>query len=144
MTGPDEAAVAADGAGPLATRLSPRVAACLAYAAWWVTGAIVLALEPRHPFVRFHARQAVVGFGLLWLAGVFLWAASFASAFLSPVLFRATAVIANLVWVVALGAWVACLVAAARGRQWALPGLSRLAPRWLGPAGDGAARQAAR
>jgi uncharacterized membrane protein len=106
---------------PTSTGLPPRVAACLAYAAWWVSGGIVLAAEPRHPFVRFHARQALVGFGVIWLAGVTLWATSFLAAFVSPWLFRAAAALANLVWGLGLVAWVACLVAAARGRAWSLP-----------------------
>lgn len=106
---------------PTSTGLPPRVAACLAYAAWWVSGGIVLAAEPSHPFVRFHARQALVGFGVIWLAGVTLWATSFLAAFVSPWLFRAAAALANLVWVLGLVAWVICLVAAARGRAWSLP-----------------------
>ena len=106
---------------PTATGLPPRLAACLAYAAWWVSGGIVLAAEPSHPFVRFHARQALVGFGIIWLAGVTLWATSFLAAFVSPWLFRAAAALANLVWGLGLVAWVACLVAAARGRAWSLP-----------------------
>jgi uncharacterized membrane protein len=109
---------------PTATGLPPRAAACLAYSAWWVSGALLLAVEPSHPFVRFHARQALVGFGLVWLAGVALWATSFVGAFVSPWLFRGAAVLANLVWTLGLLAWVACLVSAARGRRWALPGMA--------------------
>ena len=112
-------------AGPTATGLPPRAAACLAYAAWWASGALVLAVEPAHPFVRFHARQALVAFGALWLVGVALWTTSFVAAFVSPWLFRGAALLANLVWVVGLVAWGACLVSAARGRCWAVPWLPR-------------------
>lgn len=126
-----QAVAAADPALGAATAsgLGPRVAACLAYSAWWVSGALVLAIEPAHPFVRFHARQAWVGFGTIWLAGVACWAASFATAFVSPVVFRATAVLANLIWAAGVACWLACLVSAARGRRWVMPGLSRLAAR---------------
>lgn len=121
---PADAADAAD-LQPTSTGLPPRLAACLAYSAWWVSGALVLAAEPTHPFVRFHARQALVGFGAIWLVGVVLWAASFLAAFVSPWAFRAVAVLANLVWVGGLTAWVVCLVAAGRGRRWALPLVGR-------------------
>lgn len=112
---------------PTASGLSPRTAACLAYAAWWVSGGVMLAIEPMHPFVRFHARQAWVGFGTIWLAGVACWAASFAAAFVSPLALRVAAVLANVIWAGGLACWVACLVSAARGRRWAMPGLRRLA-----------------
>jgi uncharacterized membrane protein len=90
---------------------------------------LVLAAEPHHPFVRFHARQALVGFGALWLLGVALWASSFVAAFASPVVFRALAVLANVVWACGLVAWVACMVGAARGARWALPWMGWLRRR---------------
>lgn len=111
---------------PTTTGLPPRLAACLAYSGWWLSGALLLAAEPRHPFVRFHARQALIGFGLLWLLGMALWAASFAAAFLSPGAFTAASVANYAVWTVGLLAWVVCLVVAARGGEWSLPWM-----RWL-------------
>lgn len=109
------------GDGPTHTGLRPQTAATLAYAAWWLSGALMLALEPRHPYVRFHARQALVGFGLIWLVGAGVWAASFVAAFVSPVLFRALAVVGPVVWLVGLVFWGICLVRAWKGDAWALP-----------------------
>jgi uncharacterized membrane protein len=109
------------GAGPTSTGLRPETAAALAYAVWWLSGALMLMLEPRHPFVRFHARQALVGFGVIWLAGVALWAASFLAAFVSPPLFRVLAVLGPVVWLGGLVLWGACVVRALKGDAWALP-----------------------
>jgi len=107
--------------GPTATGLDPRTAAVLAYLAWWLTGALFLALEPTHRFVRFHARQALVVFGLISIVGVALWLACLLSMFVSPVLFRVTAVLAPTVWVAGVALWAACLAQAARGRWWRVP-----------------------
>ncbi|MCU0255776.1 MAG: hypothetical protein MUF60_03460 [Vicinamibacterales bacterium] len=128
-TGGPAAAEPANPSAGTAIGLPPRVAACLAYAAWWLSGAAVLAAEPHHPFVRFHARQALFGFGALWLLGVALWASSFVAAFVSPTVFQALAVLANGVWACGAVAWLACLVSAARGRQWPLPWISWLPGR---------------
>jgi uncharacterized membrane protein len=108
-------------AEPTNTGLGPETAAALAYALWWVSGALMLALEPRHRFVRFHARQALVGFGTLWAVGVSVWAASFLAAFVSPSLFRVLAVLGPAVWLVVLWLWVTCIVRAWRGEAWRLP-----------------------
>jgi uncharacterized membrane protein len=105
------------------TGLSPRTAAVLAYAAWWISGGLFLLLEPTHPYVRFHARQSFVGFGLIWLAGFLLWGLSFASVFVSVTVFRVSAVLAQVVWGAGCVLWVVCVVQAWRGRRWALPGL---------------------
>jgi uncharacterized membrane protein len=115
--------------GPTATGLAPRTAAALAYAAWWLTGAFFLIVEPRHPFVRFHARQALVAFGALWLAGLAFWAVSFVGVFVWPPLLRASAVAAQIIWGTGVVLWGACLVQAYRGRWWALPGVDRVGGR---------------
>src|SRR5690606_33475043 len=49
------------------TGLAPRTGALLAYSGWWVTGAVILFLERRNPFIRAHARQAVAVFGAVSL-----------------------------------------------------------------------------
>jgi uncharacterized membrane protein len=109
--------------------LPPHLAGALAYSAWWITGAVFLALERGHPFVRFHARQAVVVFGALWLVGIALVALSLIAAFLSPVVYAVTSALALSTWTVGLAAWAACTVQAARGQQWTVPVLGRLLGR---------------
>lgn len=105
--------------------LSPRTAACLAYAMWWLSGALLLAIEPTHPFVRFHARQALRVFGVIWLVGVVCWALSFVLVFVWAPGFRIVALLGQLTWAAGVIAWVVCVVKAWRGERWMLP--------WIGP-----------
>jgi uncharacterized membrane protein len=56
-----------DSLGTTVWGLDPNVAAALAYAVGWVSGAILLVFEP-NKFVRFHALQSVIVFGALSLA----------------------------------------------------------------------------
>ena len=60
------------------TGLQENVAGLLCYVLGWVTGIIFLILEPENKFVRFHALQSIMVFGILtvasWLFGwIFFW-----------------------------------------------------------------------
>jgi uncharacterized membrane protein len=105
------------------TGLSPRAAATLAYLAWWISGGLMLLLERRQPYVRFHARQAVFGLGSIWLAGLALWGLGVASVFVSVPVFRAMLLGAQVIWGVGVAVWLVCVVQAWRGRRWKIPGL---------------------
>ncbi|MGE3840487.1 MAG: hypothetical protein AB7I50_02755 [Vicinamibacterales bacterium] len=109
---------------PTATGLSPRAAATLAYAGWWVSGALFLVIEPVHPFVRFHARQALLGLGALWLAGAALWALAFVGVFASVVIFQAAIVGAELIWGAGVLVWAYSSYQAWQSRWWAMPGIT--------------------
>jgi uncharacterized membrane protein len=113
--------------GQTSTGLPPRLAACLAYSLWWASGALLLAVEPRNQYVRFHAAQALAGFGLIWLCGIALWGLSFLLAFVSPAAFRTAALVGPLVWALGVLAWLWCLWQAARGRWWRIPGVGEWA-----------------
>lgn len=47
------------------TGLDPNVAAALAYGLGWITGIVFLVAEPANRFVRFHALQSIIVFGVL-------------------------------------------------------------------------------
>ncbi len=47
------------------TGLDPNVAAALAYGLGWITGIVFLVAEPGNRFVRFHALQSIIVFGVL-------------------------------------------------------------------------------
>jgi uncharacterized membrane protein len=113
--------------GETSSGVSPRWAACLAYSMWWASGALMLAIEPRNTFVRFHALQSLVGLGAAWLAGISLWGLAFLMAFVSPLAFRVTAVLGPIVWAVGIAAWLWCTWQAATGRQGMLPWAGRWA-----------------
>jgi len=58
--------------GGTSTGLAPNVAGLLCYIAGWVSGLIFLILEQKNNWVRFHAAQSIVTFGILTLAGAVL------------------------------------------------------------------------
>src|SRR5687768_16413882 len=91
------------------TRLSPNVAATLAYLGWWTTGLLFWFLERRDAYVRFHAAQSVAAFGIIAvLIGAFFLLAVASLSFLprafGPFLWAAggTWVAGLLLWVVAM------------------------------------------
>jgi uncharacterized membrane protein len=111
------------------TGISPRVAAPLAYAGWWVTGVIFWLVERRDAFVRFHAAQAIAAFGLIacLLAGFGALAAvslSFMPAAFVPFIWAA-----GLTWIAGVVLWVVVMWKAASGEAWRIPIAGDLAER---------------
>jgi uncharacterized membrane protein len=111
------------------TGLTPRAGALLAYLAWWVTGALMLVLERRDPFVRFHAAQAVVGLGGVWLAGLLVYGLAFGVLSISATGFTAVLWLAFTIWVGGVGLWLFALVKVYRGERWRMPLAARMADR---------------
>jgi uncharacterized membrane protein len=99
----------------------PRVASAAAYAAWWVSGAIVYLVERDRPAVRFHAMQAVVAFGTIWLAWMTCWAASFVTLLVSAAGFFVLQRLADGVLIAGLIVWGVCLWQASHGIAVRLP-----------------------
>ena len=52
--------------------LNPNVAGLLCYLGIWITGIIFLVLEQKNRFVRFHAIQSIIVFGVLGIANAIL------------------------------------------------------------------------
>ena len=52
------------------TGLSENVAGTFCYVLGWITGLIFLLIEKKSSFVRFHAMQSLITFGLLSIAGL--------------------------------------------------------------------------
>jgi uncharacterized membrane protein len=111
--------------------LSRRRAALLAYSAGWVTGLLVLWFESRDGETRWHAAQAVLGFGALALLTVLLLGMAAIGLISSLALFRVGVGAAQGLVVIGLGAWVWSMVTVALGGT----------PRWP-LIGDRAARLA--
>lgn len=109
--------------GPIAssTGLSSRTAATLAYSGWWVTGAIFCLVERRDPFVRFHAAQAVVVFGLAASLVALFGALAVASLAWLPATFDVFVGAATVTWVAGVGLWGIAMWKAAAGDEWRLP-----------------------
>jgi uncharacterized membrane protein len=111
------------------TGLSPRVAAPLAYAGWWVTGILFWLVEARDSYVRFHAAQSVTAFGLIaaMIAG-FLALAVVSLSYL-PGAFSSFVWAAMLTWAGGVALWLVSIWSAATGRQWRIPIAADLADR---------------
>jgi uncharacterized membrane protein len=51
-----------------ASGMDENLAGALAYSLGWITGGLFLLTEPSNTFVRFHARQSLIVFGVLSIA----------------------------------------------------------------------------
>jgi uncharacterized membrane protein len=113
-------------AAATSTGLAPRTAATLAYAAWWITGLMFWVLEREDRFVRFHAAQAIVAFGVI--AGLVVGFASVAGASLSflPEAFMPLLIAAFVTWLGGLVLWLVAMWKAASGDAFRIP----LAAQW--------------
>lgn len=73
--GAPQANLSAPSPAPSAANTQPQmaenVAGCLSYALGWITGLIFYLIDKR-PYVRFHAAQSIVVFGILTVIGIFL------------------------------------------------------------------------
>src|SRR5690349_15510820 len=118
------------------TGLPPRLAAALAYAGWWVTGALLWLVERRDPFVRFHAAQSLVVFGVaaVGIAG-FMGLALVALQFL-PSAFSLFLGAAGVLAVATVLLWLGAVAQALRGVRWRIPLLGGLAERLAAPPTD--------
>lgn len=105
------------------TGLDPRLAAVLAYSAWWATGAVFLLVERHDETVRFHAAQAVVVFGVVSAFIAVAYVAALPLALVSSPGARAALAFSNVCWLGGVALWLWLIVKAAAGERWAVPGL---------------------
>lgn len=94
-----------------ASGIDENVAAAFTYALGWVTGILFLLTEPANKFVRFHAWQSVIVFGVLSIA----WFVSVSLGFIFW--FLAFVVIPPL----SLGLWLFLMFKAYQGERFKLP-----------------------
>ena len=111
------------------TGLPRRVAAPLAYAGWWVTGALFWFLERRDLFVRFHAAQACVAFGAIAVVVAALSGIAATSLMFMPGAFGFWLWTAGLIWLAGLILWFVAMWNAATGRRWRIPLAADIADR---------------
>jgi uncharacterized membrane protein len=101
------------------TGLEENVAGLLCYVAWWVSGVVFLIIEPDNKFIRFHALQSIVVFGVLTLAWAILRWIPFIGDFIS-----------GAIWFIGAALWIALMITAYQGRKYKLPWSGDLAERW--------------
>ena len=97
--------------------LPSNTAAALAYVLWWVSGIIFLLLEKDDKFVRFHAMQSIITFGMITLLSfipVIGW-------MLSPVLM-----------IIGFVLWLVLIFKAYQGEKFKLPVIGDFAEKQMG------------
>jgi uncharacterized membrane protein len=113
------------------TGLSANVAGLLCYVLGWVTGIIFLVWEKKSTFVKFHAWQSIITFGILTAVQIILSIiGAIANVTFAPGLGLFTSVLAVIVGVIMFILWIILIVQAGTGKMWKVP--------W---AGDWAERQ---
>ena len=106
------------------TGLDENVAGLLCYVVGWITGLVFILIEKENKFVRFHALQSIIVFGILTLASIVIrWI---------PIIGW---VIGGLIGVLAVVLWIVLMVKAYQGEKYKLPWAGDLAEKNLKTAG---------
>jgi len=115
------------GAGAGATTgLQENVAGFLCYILGWVTGLIFFLIDKR-PSVRFHAMQSMIAFGALFvIQWVFVWGGWFGGI----LGYALMGMIGSVIGLLALVAWILCMVKAYQGQRFKLPVIGDLAANY--------------
>ena len=92
------------------TGLSANVAGLLCYVAAWITGIVFLVLEKRSTFVKFHAYQSIMTFGVLTVAQLVLRWIPFIGWILNI-----------LIGILMLILWIILIIQAGTGKMWKVP-----------------------
>lgn len=102
--------------GGKGTGLPRNTAAALSYVLGWLTGIIFLLIE-KDPFVRFHAMQSIVTFGILTIV---------------PLVPVVGWILSPLVMVVAFVLWLVLIFKAYQGEEFKLPVIGEFAKKQAG------------
>jgi len=95
------------------TSLEPNIAGLLCYLAGWITGLVFILIEKENKFVRFHAMQSILTFGVITVVWVVLQV--LASIFW-PFYFLGVPF-----WILSVVLWIVLMVKAYQGERFKLP-----------------------
>ena len=108
------------------TGLSANVAGLLCYVLGWITGIVFVVREKRSTFIKFHAWQSIMTFGVLTVASLILllsinlivtsW-----SDFGAILVILIIAAIGVLIGVLNFVLWIILMIQAKRGKMWKVP-----------------------
>jgi uncharacterized membrane protein len=118
------------------TGMSANTAGLLCYLATWITGIIFVVWEKKSTFVKFHAWQSIMTFGVLTVVQIVISilggiATAIALSLGGPSIFYfwplgVVHILGVIVWVITVGLWIALMVLAYQGKMWKVP----LAGNW--------------
>jgi len=92
--------------------LPRNTTAALAYLLGWLSGLVILLTEKDDKFIRFHAMQSIIFFGLVTVVGFI--------PFIGWILFPVVALLGLVFWIV-------CLVKAYQGEEYMIPFIGQFA-----------------
>jgi len=103
------------------TGLDENIAGLLCYVLGWISGIIFILLEQENKFVRFHAVQSIIVFGIYTVAtGVLGWIPVIGAFFI------------GILSTIAFILWVVLMVKAYQSAKYKLPWAGDVAERWIG------------
>ncbi len=92
------------------TGMSANIAGFLCYLFTWITGIIFVVIEKKSTFVKFHAWQSIMVFGVLTVALLILtWIP-----IIGPIL-------SVLIWILMVVLWIILMIQAGTGKMWKVP-----------------------
>ncbi|MFK7794757.1 MAG: DUF4870 domain-containing protein [Gammaproteobacteria bacterium] len=100
--------------------LESNISAFLCYVLGWISGLAIILIEKDDQFVRFHAMQSIITFGILTLLTIAFGSIFFIFAFLLGII--------NLIGIVL---WILLMVKAYQGDKFKLPIIGDLAETWM-------------
>jgi uncharacterized membrane protein len=106
--------------GKTSTGMQPNIAALLSYVLGFITGIIFFLIEKDNKFVRFHAMQAMITFGALFVLQIFLGFIPVIGLILLP-----------LVGIASLVLWIVLMVKAYQGEKFKLPIVGDIAEKQI-------------
>jgi uncharacterized membrane protein len=103
--------------------LSNNVAGLLCYVVGWITGIVFLVIEKKSKFVKFHAWQSIMVFGVLSVAQIIVSGilAAIGAATFSPGLIVFSGVLGTIIWILTAILWIILMIQAGTGKMWKVP-----------------------
>ncbi len=113
------------------TGMSANIAGLLSYLFTWITGIIFVVIEKKSTFVKFHAWQSIMVFGVLTVAQIVFSGilATIGAVTLSPGLILFAWVVGVIIWILIVALWIVLMIMAGTGRMWKVPGAGNWAEK---------------
>ena len=94
--------------------IDQNLAGLLCYLGWWITGLIFLLTEKENQFVRFHALQSIIAFGVFFVVNIVLGFIPF---------------VGWLLWILSVILWIVLMLKAYQGQMYKLPVIGDIAEK---------------
>lgn len=99
--------------------LDKNISAFLCYLLGWVSGLVIILIEKKDSFVRFHAMQSIITFGALTILSI-----------ISASMLYFLSFIISLINLLGIVLWILLMVKAYQGEKFMLPVIGELAEGW--------------